>query len=444
MIPVRYALILGLASLLAMPSLSRADEWNERTILTFSSPVMIPGATLQPGTYVFQLASPGSASHTVRITRQDSSDVIATLTAVPVKRAEASSDNVLRFSPTDTGYPPALKAWFYPGSTYGHQFVYPEEQARQIAAREKTLVLSIDIPNSDREKGVLRTLDPAGRPAEWRADADTMREWETWRKTREMTDDELEERKAGTAAMVRGNFTGTRVKLDDLESNPRKYFGQTISVDAEVEEVFGPRLFTIDEPHWGDLDGEILVYMPTNLAALVSDNDRITITGVVKPFVRTEVEREWGWFGLDPAIEVEVGKKPVLVANHIVGGNDKSVMVIDINSPNRLVGALTGSPSPMTDAGAIATASNALVGRRVMLNRLRIVGTADGGGFFVESGGRELFVLPARSDQVSAQVGDNVTVEGVILEMPSGMAARIKAPTGANQDLYIYATKITK
>jgi hypothetical protein len=406
---------------------------------------MIPGATLQPGTYIFQLANPNTTSHMVRVTRKDTSDVIALLHAVPVKRAEAKGDNVLRFSPTDTGAPPALKAWFYPGSIYGHEFIYPEEEAKKIAAREKTLVLSIDIPNSDREKGILRTLDPSGRPAEWRADAATMREWEAWRNKHPMTSDDLEERRTGTAAMVRGNFTGTRVKIDDLESNPQKYIGQTISVDAEVEEVFGPRLFTIDEPGWGDLDGELLVYVPTNLAALVNDDDRITITGTVKPFTRAEVEREWGWFGLDPEIEIEVGKKPILVANHIVGGNDKSVMVIDVAAPNeRMVGAITGDASPMNDMNAVATGSDALVGRRVMLSGLRIAGVASDGGFFVQSGGRQLFVLPANKDQISAQVGETVTVEGVILRMPGGMTSRINAPAGTNDDIYVYASKVTK
>ena len=33
-----------------------ADEWNKRTEFQFSAPVEIPGKTLAPGKYVFELA----------------------------------------------------------------------------------------------------------------------------------------------------------------------------------------------------------------------------------------------------------------------------------------------------------------------------------------------------------------------------------------------------
>ena len=33
---------------------ARADEWNKKTIVTFSGPVEIPGQVLQPGSLCFQ------------------------------------------------------------------------------------------------------------------------------------------------------------------------------------------------------------------------------------------------------------------------------------------------------------------------------------------------------------------------------------------------------
>jgi hypothetical protein len=47
---------LVIAGALVIAGVASADEWNEKTILTFTEPVMIPDATLQPGTYVFKLA----------------------------------------------------------------------------------------------------------------------------------------------------------------------------------------------------------------------------------------------------------------------------------------------------------------------------------------------------------------------------------------------------
>ena len=36
---------------------ARADEWNKKTVLTFSQPLELPGIVLPAGTYVFKLAN---------------------------------------------------------------------------------------------------------------------------------------------------------------------------------------------------------------------------------------------------------------------------------------------------------------------------------------------------------------------------------------------------
>jgi hypothetical protein len=94
-------------------------------------------------------------------------------------------------------------------------------------------------------------IDECGRA---RDDA-TLREWASWQQER----GDAATRASATA--VQADRQGMQVSVDDLEDNPTKYIGQFISVDAEVEKVFGPRLFTIDEPNWADLDGDdIYVY----------------------------------------------------------------------------------------------------------------------------------------------------------------------------------------
>jgi hypothetical protein len=44
-------------------------------------------------------------------------------------------------------------------------------------------------------------------------------------------------------------------------------------VDAEVDNVFGPRMFSIDERGWFGLGAGMLVYMPSQFAALVREVD---------------------------------------------------------------------------------------------------------------------------------------------------------------------------
>lgn len=429
-----------------------ANPWNDRTILTFSDPVMIPGATLQPGTYVFQLLDANTSRHTVQVTTQDGSKVIALAQAIPMKRVEPKGDIVVRFNPTDVGSPPALKGWFYPGSLYGHEFIYPEEQAKVIAERTKTIVLSVDVPGTDLQKGTLRTFEPSGARTEWRGDATTMREWDAWQRARPARATAAtggaaaEERREASAPMVKGDFQGMRVKLDDLEDNPQKYMGTTISVDAEIEDVFGPRVFTIDEPNWGDLQGEILVYVPTTLAALVRENDRVTVTGSVKPYVRVEVEREWGWLGLDPQVEIEFAKKPVLVATRIVGGNDDVAMIINVDpAAAKPVGtSATSKIAPLTDLGVIAPADEDLVGRHVELKGLRVESVAKDGGFFVKAQQQAVFVLPAHKERSAVSPGDTVSLKGIVLQMPRQMNDRLNAPSGSNDDIYVYATSVSK
>jgi hypothetical protein len=434
MLPVVTAGLVGLAQT------AHANQWTERTVLTFSNPVIIPGETLQQGTYVFKLADATSSRHLVQVLSEDGQKLITTAQAVPTKRAEAKGDVVLRFNPTDRGTPPALKAWFYPGSIYGHEFIYPEQQAREIAQRSKTLVLSTDIPGSDMQKGTLRTIDPAGVRAEWKADEATTREWDSWQRTRSSRTTASTEGNRSSASMVEGDFQAQRVKLDDLESNPGKYLGRTISVDAEVEEIFGPRLFTIDEHNWGDLDGEILVYVPTALAALVRDDDRLTITGMVKPFLRAEVEREWGWMTLDPEVEVELKEKPVLVASQIVGGDSQVVLMIDTTpADDRSVGTSGSSGDQLlTNLADIAGGGEELIGRRVTLTNVRVTSDARGGGFIVGGNQRSVFVL---APNATASGGTTLNVEGVVLQMPDAMQDRLNLPDNANDDIYIVATK---
>ena len=452
-----------------------ADQWNDRTTITFSAPVMVPGATLPAGTYVFELMDSLTSRHLVQIRRESDNEVITTTQAVPTKRLEPQGDVVVKFDPTEAGAAPALKAWFYPGTVYGHEFVYSDEQAKAIAQRTKTLVLSIDQAGTDAEKGTLYTYDASGVRSAWRGDDATMKEWEQRRQSRDASaraqgEADAEERREATAPMMQDEFIGKRIAFDELEGNLKQYEGQTVSVDAEVDDVFGPRLFTIGAPRWSFLSGEILVLMPTPLAALVSEDDRVTITGTVKPFGRTEVERSRGWLRLDSDDETEFAARPVLVASRIVGGNDNRAMAISVGDAKA---GMTASDSrtetdgdstqpstrtqqsqaqqsrpaqhsqPLSDPGAVARADVDLVGREVSLT-VPVHAKAKDRGFFVKAGDRQVFVLPAFDKVDIARSGEQVTLEGVVLQMPRRMRDRLDAPQSANDDIYIYATDVSR
>jgi hypothetical protein len=321
------------AMVLATPAAVSAQPQNERTIMKFSAPIMVPGATLPAGTYVFRLVPSKVDRHTVQILSEDGSKVFATTMAVPAKRQEPKGDTVLKFNATGSGTP-ALKAWFYPGTLYGHEFVYPDAEARDIARRTKTVVLSTDTPGSDMSKGTLRVYDASGNRSDWKPDAALTRDWHAWHdahttgQARVATAGAPGQPNEATAPMYAAQPRGLEVSIDDLEENGSRYLGKVVNVDAEVEHVFGPRVFTIDEPNWADLDGEMLVYMPSDLAAMIREGDRVTVTGTPKAYVRDDLDGEWGWLETSADVDAELAERPVLVASRIVGGDSDVAMVI--------------------------------------------------------------------------------------------------------------------
>ena len=121
---------------------ARADEWDKKTILTFSGAVQIPGATLPAGTYVFKLADLAGDRHVVQVFDKGEKNIIATLMAIPNQRMTAGDKPVVMFSERPAGSPVAVKVWYYPGERIGNEFVYPKRQAMRIAKETHQRVLS--------------------------------------------------------------------------------------------------------------------------------------------------------------------------------------------------------------------------------------------------------------------------------------------------------------
>jgi len=116
-----------------------ADEADESVKLTFSKPVEIPGLVLQAGTYLFKLADRNDVN-LVRVFSSDGTRLYATLQTVSAERKDPAGDVLITLAEQSKGRPEALVKWFYPGSTSGHQFVYPKQQEQQLAqSRQQTI-----------------------------------------------------------------------------------------------------------------------------------------------------------------------------------------------------------------------------------------------------------------------------------------------------------------
>jgi len=123
---------------------ARADDWNKKTILTFSGPVQIPGVTLPAGSYVFKLADIPGNRHVVQVFDKDEKKIYTTMLAIPNQRLDPSDKPVVLFSERASGSPQAVKVSYYPGETIGNEFVYPKSQAIRIAKDTHQPVLAMN------------------------------------------------------------------------------------------------------------------------------------------------------------------------------------------------------------------------------------------------------------------------------------------------------------
>lgn len=111
----------------------KADDWDQKTVFTFSGPVEIPGHVLAPGTYVFKLADSQSDRNIVQVFNKDENHLYGTFLDIPDYRLKSRGKTVITFEERAAGSPEAVKAWFYPGENYGHEFVYPKVKALALA-----------------------------------------------------------------------------------------------------------------------------------------------------------------------------------------------------------------------------------------------------------------------------------------------------------------------
>src|ERR1700689_185638 len=129
----RVMLFVGLGLLGGIVQRAAADDFDQKTVFTFSGPVEIPGQVLSAGTYVFKLADSASNRNIVQVFSKNEKHLYGTFLAIPDARLRPAGKPIITFDETPAGSPEAVRAWFYPGDTYGHQFVYPKPKAVALA-----------------------------------------------------------------------------------------------------------------------------------------------------------------------------------------------------------------------------------------------------------------------------------------------------------------------
>src|SRR5580692_10540597 len=122
---------------------AKADERNQKTVFTFSGPVEVPGQVLEAGTYVFKLMDSQSDRNIVQVFNKRENHLYGTFLTIPNYRLKPTGKTIITFEERAAGAPEAVKAWFYPGDNYGHEFVYPKAKAVELAKANNAPVPSM-------------------------------------------------------------------------------------------------------------------------------------------------------------------------------------------------------------------------------------------------------------------------------------------------------------
>jgi hypothetical protein len=165
---------LCLAVLCVVVPNATADDWNRKTVITFSGPVEVPGVGvhfLPAGTYVFKILDSQSDRHIVQIFNQDEIKVLTTILAIPNYRLKTTDKTVITFRERPAGQPESLRAWFYPGRAWGEEFVYEKSRALELAKETNEPVLATSVELATAPVEALKTapveaVAPTGDPVD--------------------------------------------------------------------------------------------------------------------------------------------------------------------------------------------------------------------------------------------------------------------------------------
>ena len=149
---------------LSIGSRAEAQTANYRTYFTFSAPVTLPGLTLPAGKYIFRLADPDGSRKVINVLSGDGRRSLAMLHSIPNQATKPPQDAEIRFMETDAQVPPPIKTWWYAGKTIGYEFIYPREQAVQLAKSTKDSILTTAKDTTDFKNADLSRISGSGAP----------------------------------------------------------------------------------------------------------------------------------------------------------------------------------------------------------------------------------------------------------------------------------------
>jgi hypothetical protein len=161
------------AGLLFAPAASAQVPLPEESTWHLTEPTDVGGTILQPGTYLITAVARPSDRNMVRVTSPDRKELFATVLTVPryLAPGDERSNTMFVYYPAVEGQPRVLRTWFPsdPMSDGGHDIVYSDKRARELARLASTRVVTYPdtVTTADFETADLYVMTPEARTETW-------------------------------------------------------------------------------------------------------------------------------------------------------------------------------------------------------------------------------------------------------------------------------------
>ena len=141
---------------------------DQKTRISISQPLEIPGKILTPGDYTLELTG-GATNNSAVVVRTADNKTVASLMTIETKRDDVSGQSEFTFYETPGDEAPALRSWFYPGRSFGHEFIYPESRSKELAKDSRRYVPSMSdadykkMDTGHTDEWVILAIGPDGK-----------------------------------------------------------------------------------------------------------------------------------------------------------------------------------------------------------------------------------------------------------------------------------------
>jgi hypothetical protein len=172
-----------------------------------------------------------------------------------------------------------------------------------------------------------------------------------------------------------------------------------------------------------------------NAQAVPLDGSWVTVAGTLRPFVRTDITRSYGWLTLDPDLWIRFEERPVILADSV-----RTAAGAELAQPSTATAFSRSAPAPpaaspssgaasaapLREVGSIVGGASpiAAVGRRADLSAVKVRRLAGSRSFWVGGDDQQLFVVVDAATLEKAaggrppQAGDTVNVAGELRKVP--------------------------